>query len=73
MCHLWAARSGFVIRRTGVYEAGLPEIIAADRIAPAIASPALHPIPKGVRLLGISLSSLSCDQAGDDPQMILAL
>jgi len=33
----------------------------------------LHPIPKGVRLLGVSLSSLSCDQAGDDPQMILAL
>src|SRR5499427_7301805 len=34
---------------------------------------ALHPMPKGVRLLGVSLSSLSCDQAGDDPQMILAL
>ncbi len=34
---------------------------------------ALHPIPKGVRLLGVSLSSLYCDQAGDDPQMILAL
>src|SRR5262249_23246459 len=32
----------------------------------------LHPIPKGVRLLGVSLSSLSCDQT-DDPQMILAL
>jgi DNA polymerase IV len=31
----------------------------------------LHPMPKGVRLLGVSLSSLSCDQAGDDPQMIL--
>src|SRR5258706_6372286 len=26
----------------------------------------LHPMPKGVRLLGVSLSSLSCDQAGDD-------
>ena len=33
----------------------------------------LHPMPKGVRLLGVSLSSLSCDQAGGDPQMILAL
>src|SRR5258708_39951140 len=33
----------------------------------------LHPMLKGVRLLGVSLSSLSCDQAGDDPQMILAL
>jgi DNA polymerase IV len=33
----------------------------------------LHPIPKCVRLLGVSLSSLSCDQAGGDPQMILAL
>jgi DNA polymerase IV len=33
----------------------------------------LHPIPKGVRLLGVSLSSPSCDQAGDNPQMILVL
>jgi DNA polymerase-4 len=33
----------------------------------------LHPIPKGVRLLGVSLSSLSCGQAGDDPQILLAL
>jgi DNA polymerase-4 len=32
----------------------------------------LHPMPKGVRLLGVSLSCLSCGQAGDDPQMILA-
>jgi DNA polymerase-4 len=33
----------------------------------------LHPMPKGGRLLGVSLSSLSCDQASDDPQMMLAL
>jgi DNA polymerase IV len=33
----------------------------------------LHPITKGVRLLGVSPSSLSCDQAADDPQMTLAL
>jgi len=33
----------------------------------------LHPTTKGVRLLGVSLSSLSCDKVDVDPQMILAL
>ena len=47
----------------------------ADKVALAAVTRELlaHPIPKGIRLLGVSLSSLSCDQAGDDPQMILAL
>jgi DNA polymerase-4 len=42
-------------------------MIAADLLA------ALVPLTKGVRLLGVSVSSLSSDEADDDPQMALAL
>jgi DNA polymerase IV len=56
-------------RSAGAWVAGRSELamIAEDLLT------ALAPLTKGVRLLGVSVSSLSSDEADDDPQMALAL
>ena len=56
-------------RSVGVFVPDRAELamIAADLLT------SLVPLTKGVRLLGVSVSSLSSEEANDDPQMALAL
>jgi DNA polymerase IV len=61
-----------IITRSRSFSAPVADIVVLAAVTRELLV-TLHPTTKGVRLLGVSLSSLSCDKVDVDPQMILAL